>query len=153
MAPSSGTTAGPAPRGSPWGARGKPSRSARSGGWRWPRYRSGRRPSSPKRPPTTPSRWPRSPCRPGWPPTPLRPRPLPRHPRGGGGGCARGTGPTRAPARGPPQPRRRAHLPPAPVPVDGRRPLTARNHHHHHHPPLPPLTAPHSTARGTPLMH
>ena len=85
MAPPSGTTAttaGPAPVPQfPRDTWGRPSRSARSGGWRGPQCRSGRRFSSPGRPPPTPSRRPRSPCRPRRPPLPLRPRPLPPRPR------------------------------------------------------------------------
>ena len=41
---------------------------------------------------------------------------------------------------------RLAHPPPAPVPVDGRRPLTTRNQHHHQPPPPPP----HSTTQHCP---
>ena len=63
-APPSGTTAttaGPAPSPpSPRKGRRRPPRSARSGGWRRRRCRSGRRLDSPGRPPLTPGRRPRS---------------------------------------------------------------------------------------------
>ena len=95
MAPPSettATTAGPAPAPpSPQGVWGKPPRSARSSSWQRPQHQSGRQPSSPRRPPTTPNRRPRSQCRPGRPPRPRRlcsRRPAPeRNP-----GCARSRG-------------------------------------------------------------
>ena len=73
---------------SPRDAQGKPPQSARSGSWQRPRYRSGGRPSSPRRPPATPNRRLRNKCRPVRPPLP--PRPLPCRPAPGRSpGCAK----------------------------------------------------------------
>ena len=93
MPPPSGTTAttagpAPAPR-SPQNARGRPPQSGRSGGWRRPRFRSGRQLVSPKRPRATPNRQAPNLCRPVRPPQPPRRLPLPPdRPHGAANACS-----------------------------------------------------------------